>query len=184
MNRLRRKIRKKILRRIDLGKAVKPRNATDFVTVFSHPRSETHLAEAFLARNFYEKTEFATTDIEWKHWSNRMVETKSNKYHKLFGSHICPDKRLTNIDYPVLYIYRDGRAVAYSIWKTENFIHLKHKGVPFTVFLRLKLDWKGSPGTKSFPEYNIVQHWVQHVLGWMELAKSNENIRIGSSALM
>lgn len=174
------KVYSKVLREINLSKGVKPPYADQFVTVFSHPRSGTHFMEAFLAQNFYQNrlNEFKTKDIGWGHWANSQVIPNGNRFWKLFGSHYFPDKRLKKIDYPIIYIHRDGRAVAYSIWKTDNFIHPKHKGISFSDFLRIKLDWKGSPGRKTKPKLNIIQHWEKHVQGWLDIAQSNENILI------
>lgn len=174
------RVKSKILREINLSKGIKPRYADQFVTVFSHPRSGTHFTEAFLAKNFYRDRmdEFQSKNIGWGHWANSKINPDSNPYWKLFGSHYFPSERLKKIDYPIIYIIRDGRAVAYSIWKTENFIHPKHKRISFSDFLRLKLDWKGSPGRKSKPTHNLAQHWENHVTGWCKLASKNDNILV------
>jgi hypothetical protein len=163
---------------LSLEKVVRPTFSNQYVTVFSHPRSGTHFLEAFIARNFYENENFETTDVKWGHWANRQIKHDSNKYYKLFGSHVFPTKTMKKIDYPMIYIYRDGRAVAYSIWKTENFINPKYKNISFTDFLREKLDWKGSPAFRSKEKYTIAEHWEKHVIGWKKISKQNKNILI------
>ena len=156
----------------------RPLYSGQYVTVFSHPRSGTHLLEAFLAKNFYKGHDLYIPDVVWGHWKKRTTKKEGNEYGKLFGSHIYPTCELEKIDYPIIYIYRDGRAVAYSIWKTENFLNPKHRGIIFSDFLRLKLDWKGAPAYRAAPTMTIAEHWSNHVLGWMELAKINRNIML------
>lgn len=154
--------------------------SNSYVKVFSHPRSGTHFLEAFIAANFYPNHLFEPREGRWGHWANRKSNPGTNIHYKIFGSHKFPDKMFNQIDFPSIYIFRDGRAVAYSIWKTENFIHPKHKGISFSDFLRLKLDWKGGPGNKVKPKMNIAQHWEGHVKGWMDIVQHNSNILLVS----
>lgn len=163
---------------LNIEEVFRPNYCNEFVTVFSHPRSGTHFLEAFIAENFYQEKDFIPTKIGWGHWSNTQYTPDSNRYHKLFGSHIFPTKTLKKIDYPLVYIYRDGRAVAYSIWKTDNFIHPKYKDTSFSDFLRLKLDWKGSPAFKSKEKNTIAEHWEKHVSGWIKYSRTNKNILV------
>ncbi|MEH0157670.1 sulfotransferase domain-containing protein [Limibacter armeniacum] len=150
-----------------------------YVLVFSHPRSGTHFMEAFLAKNFYQQEDLMTDNVVWGHWSNRLVNGKGNEFGKLFGSHIFPNRGIGKVKMPIIYIYRDGRAVAYSIWKTNNFIHSKYKGISFSDFLRLKLDWRGTPAIKvDNPSQNIVEHWFEHVNTWFDYAKRNNKVVI------
>ena len=169
-------IHSKLKRILYLDKPFIPTYSHEYVTVFSHPRSGTHFLEAFLAENFYKEENLAIDRIVWGHWANRSVNTAGNEYGKLFGSHIYPNFTCRHINYPVLYIYRDGRAVAYSIWRTENFMHPKYKGISFSDFLKLKLDWIGSPAFKCKEKMNIAQHWNNHVNKWLAVAKKNANI--------
>ena len=99
------------------------------IKVYSHPRSGTHFMEAFLGRNFYPKDNLSWSNVPWGHWSYQKMNTYSNPYGKLFGHHRFPAENEKNPKQPMIYIYRDPRAVAYSIWKTENFINPKHRGV-------------------------------------------------------
>lgn len=151
-------------------------HANQYLQVFSHPRSGTHFLEKFIGDNFYQNVDLGTGEVIWGHWSDRRANKEGNPYGKLFGSHAYPQRHLRKIDYPVVYIARDGRAVAYSIWKTQNFLHPKHKDISFSEFLRLKLDWIGSPAFQCRPKFNIAQHWYRHVKGWHKLSKDNPNI--------
>lgn len=149
-----------------------------YLKVFSHPRSGTHFLEAFIGRNFYKDIDLSVQSHQWGHWANREDNAKGNPYGKLFGSHIYPGRFLRKITYPSIYIYRDGRAVAASLWKTRNFIHPRYQGISFSEFLRLKIDWLGAPSVRWESSMNIAQHWENHVLGWKRIAESNENIVI------
>lgn len=148
----------------------------ELLKVYSHPRSGTHFLEAFLAENFYKNKDLNIPNVIWGHWSNRKENTKGNPYGKLFGNHHFADKN--NNTKPKLYIYRDGRAVAYSVWKTNNFIHKDLEGISFSEFLKTKIDWHGTPAVKTQPKYTIIEHWQLHVHSWLDLAKTDENLLI------
>lgn len=140
------------------------------ILVYSHPRSGTHFLEAFIGENFYknETLSYKNNTIEWGHWSNRKVNKEGNKYDKLFGSHLLPTQQKVKL--PAIYIYRDPKAVAYSVWKTNNFINPKDIGISFSEFLRYKIDWKGTPAIQSSTDYNIIEHWKYHI---QEFSKIN-----------
>lgn len=144
------------------------------IKVYSHPRSGTHFVEAFLANNFYPNTDLSITPIEWGHWANRKVKEAGNPHGKLFGHHYLPSSYMVKANVKKLYIYRDPRAVAYSVWNTENFLHPELEGISFSDFLRLKLDWEGTPSKKAEkPQWNIAQHWYEHVSRWLSLKDPN-----------
>lgn len=149
----------------------------DLIRVYSHPRSGTHFLEAVLAKNFFRDKNVEVEDVIWGHWSNRQKKNNPNPYGKLFGSHIFPSA-IKKIDHSAIYIFRDPRAVAYSIWKTPNFLNPNLKNISFSEFLRTKLDWIGSPAFRSRRKYNIIQHWERHVSGWLDIAEENENVLI------
>lgn len=147
------------------------------VKVYSHPRSGTHFLEAFLAENFYskQKNSFHTFNVVWGHWSNRKVNEKGNPFGKLFGNHYFPG---TNNKEPKIYIIRDVRAVAYSIWNTDNFIHKDIAGISFEEFLRTKLDWEETPARKKESNLTIVEHWYKHVQLWEDSLLVDDNLLI------
>ncbi|TDN82193.1 sulfotransferase domain-containing protein [Salegentibacter sp. 24] len=138
------------------------------IKIFSHPRSGTHFLEAFVANNFYPNRDLSVKDLTWGHWSNRKTK-ELNPYGQLFGGHHFPKRSFRLKPKPLLYIYRDGRAVAYSIWKTPNFLNREMSGLSFSEFLRTPLDWKGSPGNKIGEGLTIFEHWSKHVEEWSRL---------------
>lgn len=147
----------------------------NLIKVYSHPRSGTHFLEALIALNFYPNVDLEIKEVVWGHWSNRKVREEPNPYGKLFGSHIFPDA-VKIIGHPAVYIYRDPRSVAYSIWRTPNFINPLYKELSFSEFINSKIDWVGSPAFKCRKKFNIFQHWEKHVLGWMKIAEKNSNL--------
>jgi len=138
------------------------------IRIYSHPRSGTHYLAALMGMNFYPFLFLSKKNIERGHWSDRKVYPEGFGYAKLFGSHRFPAEDLSNIGLPALYIYRDGRAVAWSVWKTPGCLHQDLKGISFPEFLRMKLDWTGSPGMRDREKngYTIGQHWKAHVEAW------------------
>ena len=160
---------KNYLRRLVKGKPL--------LKVYSHPRSGTHFLEAFISENFYKNKDLSTKKVEWGHWSNRKIKKTGNPYGQLFGSHThVPDK--FNYYGPKIYIIRDGRAVAYSIWKTPNFLNSKLQKLSFHDFLKEKIDWIGTPANRSNQIYSILEHWYLHVKAWEDFAEKNENLLI------
>ncbi|QNK78766.1 sulfotransferase domain-containing protein [Winogradskyella sp. PAMC22761] len=154
-------------------KIIKPKA---IVKVYSHPRSGTHFLEAFLAENFYKKKDLSVDKVTWGHWSNRQVREEGNPYGKLFGNHYLANKNKN--DLPKLYILRDPRAVAYSVWKTPNFLHKDLENLTFKEFLRTPIDWSGTPSIKAEPILTILEHWKLHTDSWYKLSEQNGNILI------
>lgn len=171
---LKRNMRK--LLRLNLKYFSKKINNDNLVKVYSHPRSGTHFLEAFVGENFYQNLDLKINTLLWGHWSNRLTNDFGNPYGKLFGNHEFPPSFKDNLRR--IYIVRDGRAVAYSIWKTPNFINKNLKGISFEDFLKIKIDWTGTPSIKSDPEYTILEHWFMHIKAWEEYAKKNKNVLI------
>ena len=151
-------------------------NNDNLVKVYSHPRSGTHFLEAFLTKNFYAKKDLSINEVTWGHWSNRKLNPNGNPYGKLFGSHLFGN--LINTPNRKIYIIRDGRSVAYSVWKTDNFIHKDLQEISFKEFLRTKIDWHGTPALESLPKYTIIEHWHMHVNSWLELEKKDNNLLV------
>lgn len=149
------------------------RKKQQLIKVYSHPRSGTHFLEAFLARNFYPNTDLTLKPIPWGHWSNRKVVEEGGPYKQLFGSHRFPSDINVTSKQAMIYIYRDGRAVAYSVWNSDNFIHRKMKGISLSDFLRAELDWEGGPGFKATHSQTIAQHWFHHVDAWHKFRHPN-----------
>ncbi len=159
-----------------LDRILFPKKKTNLVKVYSHPRSGTHFLEAFIAKNFYPNKDLMVPLVTWGHWANRSVNENGNPYGKLFGSHYFPYR--IQEQGPKVYIARDGRAVAYSIWKTPNFLHPDLKGISFSDFLRTPLDWQGSPASKTDAKRTIFEHWDLHLQRWMAFAENKPDVLI------
>jgi len=148
------------------------------VKVASHPRSGTHLAEAFIAENFYPQRDLAVRPVKWGHWSNRQINQDGNPYGRLFGGHgfaaAGPLGRA-----PAVYIYRDGRAVARSIWRSPHFLSAQTKArLTFEEFLCSPLDWHAAPEIRATDPVTIAVHWHRHVTSWLEMAQANPRILV------
>jgi len=133
--------------------------------VFSYPRSGTNMLLALLEKNFYPETDVSGGGA-WGHWADRQQFAQPVPYTKLFGSHFIPSRLPA---YPV-YIFRDGRAVLYSIWKSKFFLHPKDRDLSFSEFIRKPLDWRNSP---SFSDHlsdqtTPVEQWYNHVKSYQE----------------
>ena len=146
------------------------------VKVYSHPRSGTHFLEAFLSKNFYQNEDLSLSSISWGHWANRQIKTEGNPFGKLFGSHSLP--KTTYKNEKKIYIIRDPRAVAYSIWKTKNFVHPNNANLSFSQFLRTPIDWIGTPAKKTDPTQTILEHWKSHTDSWRQFALKDANTLI------
>ena len=145
----------------------------DLIKIYSHPRSGTHFLEAFLSNNLYKGQNLSSNGpIYYGHWSNKIFLEQGEPYHQLFGSHLFPDEVRLKRREKKIYIYRDGRAVIYSIWKSK-FYHKDLEGITFSEFLRTPLDWHGGIRRRAAPKYpNIVQHWYNHVIAWHNVRDS------------
>lgn len=133
--------------------------------LYSHPRSGTNWALALLSRAFTGSVILAPAKTG--HWSNRIV-VKAPKTH-IRGGHQFYNKTLQG---PRLYIYRDGRDVAYSLWRTKAFQNKQMRNLSFSAFLRTPIDWYATPGRKTKKRWTIVQHWLRHVESWKWAADS------------
>lgn len=137
------------------------------IRVYSHPRSGTNFLMRFIAANFYAGQDLHSKPGRIGHWKNR-IENQSNPVGKLSGTHHFFDYEKNQFIKPAVYLVRDGRAVAYSIWKTKVFQNPNWKSWCFSKFLREKLDWYGSPGNPHGFPGSIVEHWRDHVISWQE----------------
>ena len=145
------------------------------VKIYSHPRSGTNYLGALLKENFYKNLDLSKVG-GWGHWSNTIMFDEPVRHGALFGTHRDPGYRKARD--PGIYIYRDIRAVALSVWKSDNFLNRKHKGLSFSKFLKTRLDWKDSPGTKAVPRETIVEQWYRHVLQWSSEAGRRKDLSL------
>lgn len=144
------------------------------IKIYSHPRSGTHFLEAFIAENFYPGKNLSSNQpIYYGHWSEKKLLEDGEPHHQLFGSHFFPEELNLKINEPKIYIYRDVRAVAASIYNSKFYNTKKHPEITFTDFLRMEIDWYGGLGRKKSSNLNIVQHWDKHVNEWLQLKDKN-----------
>lgn len=133
--------------------------------VHSHPRSGTNFLCAFIARNFYPGRDLTGKEGVMGHWADPIPQEPSPwPYGALFGSHYFYAPWMERQD--TIYIYRDGRDVAFSLWRTKAFLHPSWREWAFSKFLRYSLDWLYSPGWGGSFDGSIVSHWHEHLQSW------------------
>jgi bile-salt sulfotransferase len=86
--------------------------------VYSHPRSGTHFLMVTLWRNFCPSIDLAESGVLSRHWAE-LVKLPPRPYTRLFGGHGLPSERLRSHR---VYIYRDRRDVAVSLWKAKSMM--------------------------------------------------------------
>lgn len=136
----------------------------DILKVYSHPRSGTNFLGALIKKNFYPDINLDVSG-KWGHWANRTEFKEPVPHGQIFGSHNY-SPHFPGHTKRSIYIYRDGRAVALSVWKSKNFNNKYVESLPFSDYLRCNIDWKGTPGAAAQPTQNIIQHWLGHVENW------------------
>lgn len=135
---------------------------TPLVKVYGFPRSGNHLVMELLANNFYD-SDLSSGGGMVGHWADR-VPVPPVPNGQLSGHHGPPD---WGIEHPAVYVYRDGRAVAASLWRSPHFKHPRWNNGSFTDFLHAPLDWAYTPGQRAWPGQNVIQHWVSHLQEWV-----------------
>lgn len=134
--------------------------------VFSHPRSGTHFFGAWLKANFYQNLDVTGRGGGAGHWANRF-HIPGYSHAKLLGDH-----RFWRGDKDCFYVFRDGRDVAVSVWRTKKFQHPSWSKLSFAEFLRRPLDWRGTPNFrpsgKDNPRETIAEHWCSHLKSWAD----------------
>jgi hypothetical protein len=136
--------------------------------VYGFPRSGNHYLIELLALNFYRGIDLQGTDGEVGHWADRQ-RVKGSRYGKLAGHHGPPEDesgRATFDPTTAVYIYRDGRAVAASLYKSPHFKNPQWQGQSFSEFIRKPLDWAWSPGARANRGLNVIEHWREHLDLW------------------
>lgn len=129
--------------------------------LYSHPRSGTNYMLALLEQAFLGglRTHRARTG----HWSRRVTVRAPSR--RLRGGHQFYTDRLPGL---CVYLYRDGRDVALSLWRTKGFQHKSWRDLSFSAFLRKPLDWQATPGKRARAGWTIIEHWRRHLDSWRE----------------
>jgi len=131
------------------------------IKIYSHPRSGTHLLGHLMKLNLYKEVNLSTGPGSYGHWADRR-HSMGSPVGQLFGHHMA-DAPPTG---PAIYLVRDGRDVAISIFRTPHFMNPNVRILGFSEFLRILLDWKWSPSNRVEFEYTITQNWYEHVKAW------------------
>lgn len=131
--------------------------------VYGHPRSGNNYIMALLALNFYPDKDVSTGGGYIGHWAKRVWIHKI-EFGKLAGHHRSPAWGYDPTN--SIYVYRDGRAVIASLYRTQQFVNPEWEGMEFSDFIRRELDWQHSPGRRIYPGHNIIEHWLDHLEGW------------------
>lgn len=157
---------------------VPPKHTVPLCRVYGFPRSGNHALAAMLKEHFYADvdTSGAVKNTGTGHWSQRKNATRFsldgddvqevnfvNPYAKLLGNHQPPPG-----SGKCLYVYRDGRDVASSLFNWPKARHISDGRIEFSVFVRKNLDWWGSPGTQELPKRNrhLFYYWMKHLRIW------------------
>jgi hypothetical protein len=134
----------------------------DKLKVYGFPRSGNHLLMELLGRNFYNGADLSSQGGEVGHWADR-AKVSGPQFGVLAGHHGPPE----NYDpRNSVYVYRDGRAVAASLYRSPHFKHPEWTGLAFGEFIRRPLDWAWSPGAYANRGKTIIEHWLEHLQLW------------------
>lgn len=131
------------------------------VKVFSHPRSGTRFFQTLLKANFYQNVDTWRKGGRAGHWANRQV-VGASPVSKLWGDHGPWREKYGKC----FYVYRDGRDVALSFWRSKMMQHPDWHRLSLSEYLRRPLDWKWTPGGQSKSEMTIAEHWRMHLGRW------------------
>lgn len=139
------------------------------IKVYGFPRSGNHLLMEMLARNFYPDADLETPGGEVGHWADRQT-VGPVEFGKLAGHHGPPE---WGIEQPAIYVFRDGRAVAASLWKSPHFKRplgdadwWERPNVTFSDFVRFGLDWFYTPSQRALMLSTPIEHWKHHLGLW------------------
>jgi len=136
------------------------------IKVYSHPRSGTHFLMSLIGDNFYPDENLEKDARVFGHWSRLEELDKPVANGQLFGSHSFVLKRHRYLPVKRIYIYRDGRDVAFSMWNSK-FYNSSWGDISFSDYLKKNIDWFSSPTFKSDDNLTILEHWRNHVSGWL-----------------
>lgn len=117
---------------------------------------------AWLKANFYPDLTPPERSGRAGHWSHT-VPAPARPYSAMPSSHQFWTASLTE---KCFYIYRDGRDVVVSLWRSKMMQHPSWKALSLSGYLRRPLDWSGSPGQRATPTITVAEHWRKHLESW------------------
>ena len=128
------------------------------VSVYSHPRSGTNFAAACLQMNFYPTANLRGRGGRAGHWAARF-RIPGYPWARLCGGHGFYREGRGRC----VYVYRDGRDVAVSVFRTKGFLHPDWGALTFSEFLRTPLDWKGTPYARVLESSHVAERHKAHL---------------------
>ncbi|MHA1830036.1 MAG: sulfotransferase domain-containing protein [Candidatus Helarchaeota archaeon] len=143
------------------------------VRIYSHPRSGTHLLAKYLKINFYQDYDLTFRNGRYGHYLDRKKLPETD-YGKLIAGHNI--KKLKPEHGFFIYLIRDPRGVALSIWKTKTFLNPKMRNLSFSDYLRTPLDWIMTPSHPTKKGKTIFEHWYYCITTWFSYNENNKNI--------
>jgi len=137
------------------------------LNVYGFTRSGSHYLMSLLALNFYPDADLATGAGGVGHWADR-AQVAGSEHGLLSGGHGPPQWGYDASD--SVYVFRDGRAVAASLYRSQHFINPMWKGRPFSEFIRSPLDWAWTTGNRAYTGQTIIEQWHAHLTLWRDTA--------------
>jgi hypothetical protein len=143
------------------------------VKIYGHVRSGNHFLARLVQARFF--PDMAPTVLPPQcatgHWSRRLdpatfsldgEPSRVIPYADLFGHHLHPS---AGVAPQAVYIYRDGRAVARSVYRWTKMRHPDQERLSLDDWCRRPLDWSGHPGIRGNSE-TIFHNWKAHLDAW------------------
>lgn len=130
--------------------------------VYGHPRSGMNWLLALLEQALEGHVSLVETITG--HWSHRVGVTAPDRWLR-GGHHFYNDQQ----NGPRVYLFRDGRDVALSLWHTKEFQDASWHKLSFAEFLRKPLDWQATPKQRcryTDEALTIAEHWKAHLFSW------------------
>lgn len=146
--------------------------------VWGHPRSGNHFLASLIHSAFYASAERFSLRVSsgaTGHWSQRRsgvreafgsvsVDELTVPWGRLLGSHVGEPPAVLQ---EAIYVYRDGRDVALSVYSWDRLRAAEDLSLDLAEYLRLPIDWTGSPGVQAPRRLLLWEHWRQHVEYWL-----------------
>lgn len=138
------------------------------VRVYGFQRSGTHFLAQLLKDNFYPNINISGLIAGYGHYTNRKKDRRVLPYKALFRNPHNPPPTDTA---RALYIFRDGRAVARSLWMSDGYRGKRWKDGQFSKWLRTPLDWRfHNINAAPHNTLTFAEHWMEMLEMWKDQA--------------